>query len=154
MIRLLHVLKQNNPDAAKWKTKPISNYNELRELFARDRVMDAAAEFFIERKRQLNNDEERIEAIDEIDQCLPTDDVCLENSINDDFQVTLTSPNSQKKPKKRKKNKVEEQIPIAFKIMESIQSLADVMKECTKVLDLFKLQESISSLLLCLSLLY
>ncbi|XP_071731091.1 uncharacterized protein [Rutidosis leptorrhynchoides] len=134
----------NNPDVAKWKTKPISNYNELRELFGKDRVIEAAAaadDFYIERKRwRNNNNEERIETIDEIDQCLPTDDICLENFMDDDdhdddIQVTLSSPNLQKKLKKCKKNMVEEQqSAIAFKIMDSIQSVAHAMEECTKAI--------------------
>nr|XP_043617191.1 L10-interacting MYB domain-containing protein-like [Erigeron canadensis]XP_043617192.1 L10-interacting MYB domain-containing protein-like [Erigeron canadensis] len=125
----------NKPDAAIWKTKPFPYYNEIYELFSKDRVTGTATETAKERKRRMGSEEERIEIVDEIDQLLRTNDINFENFNNDDdIQVTLTSEDSQENPSKSKKSKIEEQSDIALKIIGSIEYLVDAMKECTKAI--------------------
>ncbi|KAI7737997.1 hypothetical protein M8C21_004393 [Ambrosia artemisiifolia] len=72
----LHISK---PDAATLKTKKISNYNEMLELFARDRASGAQAETAKERNaRMQKTDNINIESIPE-DDFLAANDVMLES---------------------------------------------------------------------------
>ncbi|PWA91949.1 harbinger transposase-derived nuclease domain-containing protein [Artemisia annua] len=63
-------LKYNKPEASKWRKKPMNHYNELFELFAKDRANGDAAETAKERNNRMKNNEQRVETIDEIDQLL------------------------------------------------------------------------------------
>ncbi|KAJ9544903.1 hypothetical protein OSB04_024610 [Centaurea solstitialis] len=47
------------PDAAKWKKKQISNYDEMLELFGRDRATGGGAETAKERRNQMATNQQR-----------------------------------------------------------------------------------------------
>ncbi|KAI7736675.1 hypothetical protein M8C21_005888, partial [Ambrosia artemisiifolia] len=107
----------SKPEAATLKTKKISNYNEMLELFARDRASGAQAETAKERNARLHKtDNINIESVPEVDDFLAANDVILEsqNIIDDDIQVVypsssqLKQSSSAKKCKSRKR-KVEQQ---------------------------------------------
>ncbi|KAK1354232.1 hypothetical protein POM88_047488 [Heracleum sosnowskyi] len=113
------LLRGVKPDAIKWKTKPILNYNELEELFAKDRVTCAGNTVNLE---SFNND--------------------------DDIQFVAVTPSSHEasnsasevKGKKRKyeeeedinkgkKKKCEEEEDINKKIMNSLKNIANAIRE-------------------------
>nr|GFC27501.1 myb/SANT-like domain-containing protein [Tanacetum cinerariifolium] len=54
------------PDTAKLRTKPIHHYNELMELFGKDRATGEASKTAKERKNRMKQDEQPVETIDEI----------------------------------------------------------------------------------------
>ncbi|GJT39656.1 hypothetical protein Tco_0939521 [Tanacetum coccineum] len=82
----LHSLKlclknkaKENPNTAKLRTKPIHHYNELMELFRKDKATCEASETAKERKNRIKQDEQPVETIDDIDQLLETNEISLEN---------------------------------------------------------------------------
>ncbi|GKD87390.1 hypothetical protein Tco_1358544, partial [Tanacetum coccineum] len=77
------------PDAANLRTKPIRHYNELMELFRKDRATGEASETAKERKNRMKQDEQPVETIDEIDELLETNEISLENfTTGDNEHVT------------------------------------------------------------------
>nr|XP_043609783.1 uncharacterized protein LOC122581605 [Erigeron canadensis] len=102
-------LINEKPEAAKWKTKEICHYDELRQLFAKDRASGTSAITAKERRKQIEN-ERRIETIQEVDQLLETNQVTLEKPITpEETQGAPTTPLSQLKlptiSKEKKKEK-------------------------------------------------
>ncbi|GKB37388.1 Myb/SANT-like domain-containing protein [Tanacetum coccineum] len=76
-------------DAANLRTKPIRHYNELMELFRKDRATGEASETAKERKNRMKQDEQPVETIDEIDELLETNEISLENfTTGDNEHVT------------------------------------------------------------------
>ncbi|GJS55161.1 retrotransposon protein, putative, ty1-copia subclass [Tanacetum coccineum] len=120
-------LIEANPDALEWKTKTISNYDELYMLFAKDRETGVVAETAKESRKRMMNNKDIVEIDDDTDEFQST-----VNKIGDDIQVTTTPQCSQMKPKKKKK--VKEESDIVSKIQSSINHVADAMKECTKAI--------------------
>ncbi|KAK9073819.1 hypothetical protein SSX86_006413 [Deinandra increscens subsp. villosa] len=124
-------LIKEKPEAKKWRTKPISHYNEMLELFAKDRATGFGAETAKDKKNRMKNND-HFETIDEIDQSLETDEISLENfNTGEEINVTSTTPPSHVKlssklSSKRKKRKVE-------KVMESsrphVYSEVEIYKE-------------------------
>ncbi|PWA70371.1 myb/SANT-like domain-containing protein [Artemisia annua] len=131
-------LIEAKPDAEKWRTKPINHYNQMLDLFGKDRATGVAAHTAKERRNQMNINEERTDTIDEIDQLLETNEVSLENfDTNESIQAT---PNSQVKLPttmkiKSKKRKVEEDDAFMSKIVSSLSNIADAIDRSSKVME-------------------
>ncbi|XP_076933582.1 uncharacterized protein LOC143599540 [Bidens hawaiensis] len=108
-------LIDSKPEAITLKTKKVSNYNEMLELFGRDRASGAHAEIAKERNaRLLKNDNIKVETIFELDDLLASKEVTLENQCNfdDDIQVldyvvAPPKPSLNAKKCKSKKRKLE-----------------------------------------------
>ncbi|GKB71337.1 Myb/SANT-like domain-containing protein [Tanacetum coccineum] len=82
-------LIKEKSDAANLRTKPIRHYNELMELFRKDRATGEASETAKERKNRMKQDEKPVETIDEIDELLETNEISLENfTTGDNEHVT------------------------------------------------------------------
>ncbi|GJT09750.1 hypothetical protein Tco_0856792, partial [Tanacetum coccineum] len=101
-------LIKEKPDAVNLRTIPIHQYNELMDLFAKDRATSEASETAKERKNQMKQDEQPVETIDEIDQLLQTH------------------------YHQKEKKKLEEDA-FSSKIMSSLNNLADAIDRTTKV---------------------
>ncbi|PWA88524.1 myb/SANT-like domain-containing protein [Artemisia annua] len=116
-------LIEANPEASIWKAKTISNYDDLYELFSKDRTTGGGAETAKERRKRTNRN---VESTNEID---------LDDSEGiDDIEITTVTPPSQIKPKRTKKKKVEEESEFVSKIMGSFECVSNAMKECTKAI--------------------
>ncbi|PWA44630.1 myb/SANT-like domain-containing protein [Artemisia annua] len=111
-------LIKNKPEASKWRKKPMNHYDELFELFAKDRANADAAETAKERNNRMKNNEQRVETIDEI----PT--------LRNQRDLKPTNVNTSK----NKKRKLEEDADFTSKIMISFNNLADAIKESNKVM--------------------
>ncbi|KAJ9539206.1 hypothetical protein OSB04_031939 [Centaurea solstitialis] len=128
------------PEAAKWRKKQISNYDEMLELFGRDRATGAAAETAKERRNRVNTNQEIPETIEEIDRMVVTDEISLENfTAGEDIPITSTMPTSLNPPKatksKGKKRKMEEEDAVTSKIMVSISDVAAAIRESSQVFE-------------------
>lgn len=144
------------PDAVKWKTKQVFNYEELSELFAKDRATGGKAETAKEKcKKWAAGSEFGAETIDQIDDLLTANEVTLENfSAADDVQILSgmdypqehQSSASKSIPRKRKndgedemenskgkKKKVEVEGEMT-KILTSMEHVADALKEGNNIL--------------------
>ncbi|GJZ09285.1 hypothetical protein Tco_0543568 [Tanacetum coccineum] len=126
------------PDAEKWRSKPINHYNEMLDLFGKDRATRVAARTTKERRNQMNINEERIDTIDEIDQLLETKAVSLENfDTNESFQAIphwqVNLPTTTK-IKSRKRN-AEEDVAFMSKIVSSPNNIVDATDKSSKVME-------------------
>ncbi|GKC70409.1 Myb/SANT-like domain-containing protein [Tanacetum coccineum] len=85
-------LIKEKPEAAKLRTKPIRHFNEMLELFAKDRATGEGALAAKERNNRMKINELTTEAIDELGETNPlfeNNDIGLENFNNcDDVEVT------------------------------------------------------------------
>ncbi|XP_076893125.1 uncharacterized protein LOC143545061 [Bidens hawaiensis] len=133
----------SKPDDLKLKTKRVSNYNEMLELFARDRASGAHAETAKERNARLQkNDKIKVETIAELDDLLASEEVTLENQYNfdDDIQVldSLVSspePSSNAKKCKSKKRKLEQEDEVFnLKLVNCLDNVANAILEGNKIL--------------------
>ncbi|KAK1397457.1 Myb/SANT-like domain-containing protein [Heracleum sosnowskyi] len=135
-------------DAIKWKTKPILNYNELEELFAKDRATGAGAETAKEKNKRRSSIGSDY-SIDDINDLLTQNTVNLESLNNDnDVQFVAATPSphetsnstTEAKGKKRKceeeedinkgkKKKCEEEDDINKKITTSLENVASAIME-------------------------
>ena len=70
-------LKQDKPEASKWRKKPMHHYDELFELFAKDRANGDSSGTAKEKNNRMRNNEQRVETIDEIDRLLETNEIVL-----------------------------------------------------------------------------
>ena len=88
---------QAKPDASKWKSKEIFNYNDLHELFAKDRASDSADETAKEKnKRRSSTSIGGWGSIEEINDLLSGNTVNLDNINNDnDVQFFAVTPSPQ-----------------------------------------------------------
>ncbi|PWA63734.1 hypothetical protein CTI12_AA227060 [Artemisia annua] len=127
--------QEEKPDAAKLRKQPILHYNELVELFGKDRATGEASETAKERKKRMEQDEQQVETIDEIDQLLETNEISLENfTTGDNAHVTPQVQLTNTLPSKSKKRKFEEDA-FTSKIMSSLNNLADAIDRTTKVME-------------------
>ncbi|KAJ9552825.1 hypothetical protein OSB04_016870 [Centaurea solstitialis] len=121
------------PDAAKWKRKKISNYDEM--------ATGGAAETAKERRNRMNANKQIRETIDEIDLMVSNDEISLENFNNsDDIQITSPMPASQMNQpnvttSKSKKRKADEEDVTTVMIMTSIDNVANAIRESSKVFE-------------------
>ncbi|XP_076922611.1 uncharacterized protein LOC143584435 [Bidens hawaiensis] len=138
-------LTDSKPDAIMLKMKKVSNYNEMLELFARDRVSGAHSETAKERNARLQkNDNIRVETIAELDDLLASKEVTLENQciFDDDIQVldSMVSPpkpssNAKKcKSKKRKLEQEDEAEAFNSKLVNCLDYVANAISEGNKIL--------------------
>ncbi|KAI3820012.1 hypothetical protein L1987_13868 [Smallanthus sonchifolius] len=134
-------LIDSKPEAIMLKTRKVSNYNEMLELFAKDRASGAHAETAKERHARLQkNDGIKIETITEVDDLLAANEVTLENQYNndDDIQVVYSPPEQSLNAKKynSKKRKVEqEDDSFSSKLMKCVDNVANAIQEGNKIFD-------------------
>ena len=125
------------------KEKQICNYDEMLELFARDRATGAGAKTAKERRIWMTTNQQRPKTIDEIDRMVSINETSLENfNSSDDIQVISTMSTSQMDPpkvtkSKSKKRKMEEEDVTSSKITATISDVANDIRESNKVLSLF-----------------
>lgn len=141
---------QVKPDALKWKTKPILNYNELEELFAKDRATGAGAATAKEKNKRRSSTSSGDWTVDEINDLVTVNStVNLEGLDSDnDVQFVAATPSpheasnnaTEAKGKKRKhdeeedlnkgkKKKSEEEEDVNKKIMMSLENVANAIRE-------------------------
>ncbi|KAJ0885270.1 putative Myb/SANT-like domain-containing protein [Helianthus annuus] len=133
----------SKPEAAVLKMKKISNFNEMLELFAKDRASGAQAETAKERNARLQKtDNINLETVAELDDLLAANEVILETqyNIDDDIQVLhptscLPDQSSSAKKCKTRKRKIEQQDEdLASMIMNSVGSVANAILEGNKII--------------------
>nr|GEV17881.1 hypothetical protein [Tanacetum cinerariifolium] len=91
-------LIEAKPEAAKWRTKPINHYNEMLQLFGKDRATGVGAETVKERRSRININEDKVETIDELNQLLEANEVCFKNLDNSEsIHATSAATHSQVK---------------------------------------------------------
>ncbi|GKA35235.1 Myb/SANT-like domain-containing protein [Tanacetum coccineum] len=92
ITKLMNAEDEEKPEAAKLRTKPIHHYNEMLELFAKDRAIGEGAVTTKERNNRIKQNEQTTKIIDELnetDQLFENNDTGLENFNDcDDVQVT------------------------------------------------------------------
>lgn len=87
----------------------MNHYDELFELFAKDRANGDASGTAKERNNRMRNNEQIVETIDEIDQLLETNEIVLEQTNRgDDIRVTSQVKPPNANTSKNKKRKLEE----------------------------------------------
>ncbi|KAJ9544779.1 hypothetical protein OSB04_024486 [Centaurea solstitialis] len=134
LILQLFVFNRKSPMLQNGKGK-ISNYDEMLELFGRDRATGGAAETAKERRNQMNANKQIPETIDEIDHMVSIDEIRLENvNSSDDIQITSPMPASQMNQSevttsKNKKRKVDEEDVTTVKITASIDNVANAIRK-------------------------
>ncbi|XP_074374398.1 uncharacterized protein LOC141714799 [Apium graveolens] len=134
------LIEVSKPDAIKWKTKKIHNYNELAELFAKDRAIGAAAGTAKEKKKQWSKTtSDQTETLEDVDRLLSTNKVTLENLIVDDDVFISSMPSLEEvqmnlNSSKNKKRKYEEDESMTLKIMSSLEAVGDAIKEGNAIL--------------------
>ncbi|KAD3067807.1 hypothetical protein E3N88_35687 [Mikania micrantha] len=137
-------LIDSKPEAVMLKTKKVSNYYEMLELFSKDRASGAHVETAKERNdRYEKSGNIKVETITEVDELLEANEVTLENqhSNYDDVQVldSMTSPpeqSSSAKKYKSKNRKVEQEDEVMeSKLMDSINNVANAIQEGNKILE-------------------
>ncbi|KAD6796437.1 hypothetical protein E3N88_07333 [Mikania micrantha] len=137
-------LIDSKPEAVMLKTKKVSNYYEMLEVFSKDRASGAHAETAKERNDRYEKiGNIKVETITEVDELLEANEVTLENqhSNYDDVQVldSMTSPpeqSSSAKKYKSKKRKVEQEDEVMeSRLMDSINNVANAIQEGNKILE-------------------
>ncbi|PWA13684.1 hypothetical protein CTI12_AA631480 [Artemisia annua] len=132
---------QAKPEAAKWRTKPINHYNEMLQLFGKDRAIGVGAETTKERRNRININEDKVETIEELDQLLEANEVCFENidSGESPHATSATTHTQVKIPNatkiKSRKRKLEEDDAFTSKIMSAMKNLSDAIDRSTKVME-------------------
>ncbi|KAL7609305.1 uncharacterized protein At2g29880 [Lactuca sativa] len=152
-----------NPEAAAFRTKKISNYNQLEMLFSDDRASGSKAETTKEKNVRLSKSKEiKIEKIADVEKLMANKEVSLENVHKDDDEdiqivsATDVSPDGSSKAKKlkSKKRKLESKLqdedevvaetepepqpqPESFEhnIVQTFKEIVDVMREGNKSRD-------------------
>ncbi|KAK1427003.1 hypothetical protein QVD17_15685 [Tagetes erecta] len=135
-------LIDTKPDAATLKTKKVTNFNEMVELFAKDRASGAKAKTAKEKYVRLQKNENlQTETVPDVDEFLAANDVILESqyNIDDDVQVidlmsSLPEQSSSAKKYKSRKRKVEQDEDLTSMIKVSVGSLANVIAEGNKII--------------------
>ncbi|XP_076891207.1 uncharacterized protein LOC143542524 [Bidens hawaiensis] len=137
-------LIESKPEAEALKTKKVSNFNEMIELFAKDRASGAQAETAKESNARFQkNGGINLETVPEVDSFCAVNDVILESqyNIDDDIQVvnamsSLPEQSSSAKKCKSRKRKVEqENEDLASVIMCNVGSVANAILEGNKILE-------------------
>ncbi|KAG6514380.1 hypothetical protein ZIOFF_024733 [Zingiber officinale] len=95
-------LIKEKPDAIKWKTKVVSNYNNLEELFAKDRATGEDAEIAKEKRKRWMNETNgvQVESIIDIDRMVCEKEISLEDFSYSGKDLDASYSNSQRKKKK------------------------------------------------------
>ncbi|GJV89623.1 Myb/SANT-like domain-containing protein [Tanacetum coccineum] len=134
-------LIEAKPEAAIWKSKKVSNYDDLLLLFAKDRASGFSAQTAKEKnskeKKGIENKKAgiKIETIEDIDELLATNEVTYENLVKlDDIQTESPTPfspeqTSNASKSKSKKRILEEEEDSNAKIMGSVHVVADAIRE-------------------------
>nr|KAJ0211676.1 hypothetical protein LSAT_V11C400194760 [Lactuca sativa] len=144
-----------NPDAAAFRTKKISNYDQLVMLFSDDGASGSKAETAKEKNIPLSKSIEiKIEKVTDVDKLMENNEVILDNKHKDDdddiqiVSATDVSPDESSKAKKLKK-KLERKLqdedevvaepqpqpqPESFEhnIVQTFKEIVDVMREGNK----------------------
>ncbi|KAI3701264.1 hypothetical protein L2E82_45915 [Cichorium intybus] len=138
-------LIKSKPDAIMLKTKKVSNYNEMLDLFSTDRAKGEDAETAKEINARLNKiDNIKLEKISEVDDLLASNEVTLENPYNlddDDIQVVYPTPlspeqHSSAKKCKSKKRKVQKKVESSdSNIVNAVHNVAQAIMEGNKIMD-------------------
>ncbi|GJV72014.1 Myb/SANT-like domain-containing protein [Tanacetum coccineum] len=105
-------LIKEKPEAAKLRTKPIHHYNEMLELFAKDRATGEGAVTAKERNNRIKQNGQTTETIDELDD-------------TDQFLLSLFY----------KKRKLEEDDVFISKITSSLDNISSAIDRSTKVME-------------------
>ncbi|XP_076954914.1 uncharacterized protein LOC143629559 [Bidens hawaiensis] len=136
-------LIESKPKAATLKTKKVTNYHEMLDLFGKDRASGAQAETAKERNARLQKDDDNnTETPPELDEFLAANNVILESQYNlddDAHVVDLTSSlpeqsSSAKKYKSRKRKVEQEDDGLASMIMNGVGSVANTIAEGNKII--------------------
>ncbi|XP_076945437.1 uncharacterized protein LOC143616508 [Bidens hawaiensis] len=136
-------LIESKPEAEAFKMKKVSNFNEMQELFAKDRASGAQAETAKERNARFHkNDSINLETFPKVDDFCAANDVILESQYDiDDIDVvhpTSSLPeqsSSAKKCKSRKRKVEQENEDLASMIMNNVGSVANAILEGNKILE-------------------
>ncbi|XP_071708754.1 uncharacterized protein [Rutidosis leptorrhynchoides] len=80
------------PEAKEWKIRRVSNYDDLSQLFAKDRASGSESETAKEKNAKLNNKEDvKIETIEVVDELLANNEINLEEfNYDDDIQEVMS----------------------------------------------------------------
>ncbi|XP_022031205.2 uncharacterized protein LOC110932156 [Helianthus annuus] len=136
-------LIDSKPKAAALKTKKVTNYDEMLQLFAKDRASGAQAETAKERNARLQKDDGiNTDTPTELDEFLVANDVTLESQYNldDDVHVvdltsSLPGQSSSAKKYKSRKRKVEQvDDDLTSRIMNGVGSIANAIAEGNKII--------------------
>ncbi|GAV78637.1 LOW QUALITY PROTEIN: Myb_DNA-bind_3 domain-containing protein, partial [Cephalotus follicularis] len=138
-------LIDENPDAKKWMTTPIGNFDKLVELFAKDRATVIAKTAKEKRQRWANSSsKEGLDTINDIDHLVSQNEVTLENfeQLNDNIQELLSpvmpsrlqsqSAGSSKGKKRKNSNDDDYEVEIVKDVMMEI---AGAIREGNVVLE-------------------
>ncbi|KAK1421486.1 hypothetical protein QVD17_23845 [Tagetes erecta] len=124
------------PEVAALKTKKVTNFNEMLELFARDQASGAHVKTAKERNAQLQKND-NTETFPELDDFLTVDVVTMESQYNIDNDIEVVNPcsshelpSSAKKCKNRKR-KVED---LTSNIMNEVDTMANAILEGNKII--------------------
>ncbi|KAK9072177.1 hypothetical protein SSX86_008609 [Deinandra increscens subsp. villosa] len=136
-------LIESKPEAKALKTKKVSNYNEMLELFATDRASGTHAETAKERNARMNvNEDPNMDTITDVDELLEANEVTFENQYknDDDVQMLFSEPSppesSSAKKLKSKKRKIEEPDGVFnSKLVNCVDGVAFAIQEGNKILD-------------------
>ncbi|KAL9252440.1 hypothetical protein AKJ16_DCAP01067 [Drosera capensis] len=111
------IAESNQEKTQKWKIKPLSNYDKLEELWAKDLATEEGAEIAKEKLKRWNDFSEKEVTIGDIDNLVSQNRVSLDNYY--DLEVETNGPSNspyEKKPsrkrpcaKKRRKVSVKEE---------------------------------------------
>nr|GEV84126.1 hypothetical protein [Tanacetum cinerariifolium] len=139
ITQLMNAEDEEKPEVAKLRTKPIRYYNEMMELFAKDRAMGEGAVTTKERNNRIKQNKQTTETIDELDetdQLFENNDIGLENLNDcDNVQVTSEMKAPTKIIPKSKKRKLEENDVFISKITSSLDNISTVIDQSTKVME-------------------
>ncbi|KAM0020743.1 putative Myb/SANT-like domain-containing protein [Helianthus debilis subsp. tardiflorus] len=133
-------LIESKPDAAAWKTKKVSNFNKMLELFSKDRATGAHAVTAKERNAQLQkNDNTNVDTNLDMEDFLAANDVTLESQYNIDDDIQLVDcteqSSSEKKIKNRKRKLGQEAEDFTSKLLKSVDDVALAIREGNKILE-------------------
>lgn len=101
-MEVVIVVIQEKPDATKWKSKQVHNYDKLEELFAKDRATGFGAETTKEAHNRWANEQPEVElgSFIDVERLLSQNDITLECFDN----VTKVSKDSNKRSSQGKSN--------------------------------------------------
>ncbi|XP_076905298.1 uncharacterized protein LOC143561022 [Bidens hawaiensis] len=138
--KLIH----SNPESKALKTKKVTNFNEMLELFAKDMASCAQAETGKERNARFQKNENiNLETFPEVDDFYAANDVILETQFDNDDDIQVLHPTSSlaeqsssaKKCKTRKRKVEQDNEDLASMIMNNVGSVANANLEDNKILD-------------------
>ncbi|XP_076960407.1 uncharacterized protein LOC143636790 [Bidens hawaiensis] len=137
-------VKSSKSEAEAFKTKKVSNFNEMQEIFAKDRASGAQAETAKERNARFHkNDNINLETFPEVDDFCAANDVIHESQYDVDDDIEVIHPTSSlreqsssaKKCKSRKRKVEQENEDLASMIMNNVGSVVNAILEGNKILE-------------------